>query len=52
MYDWEGYYAYSSIVRGFLHLQVGIISLTISRREIDRYKVPSTYTTKNFEHAS
>jgi hypothetical protein len=52
MYDWEGYYAYSSIARGFLHLQVGIISLTISRREIDRYKVPSTYTTKNFEHAS
>jgi len=26
-YEWEGYYAYSSIVGGFLHLQVGILSL-------------------------
>jgi hypothetical protein len=55
-YEWEGTYAYSSIVGWFLHLQVGIIisshlrgvgmiSLPISRREIDGYKVPSTYTT-------
>jgi hypothetical protein len=44
-YEWEGSYAYSSIVGGFLHLQVGIISLPISRREIDGYKLPSTYTT-------
>jgi hypothetical protein len=42
VYEWECSYAYSSIVRGFLHLQVGIISLPISRREIDGYKVPST----------
>jgi len=28
-YEWEGYYAYSSIAREFIHLQVGIISLTI-----------------------
>jgi hypothetical protein len=34
-YEWEGSYAYSSIVRGFLHLQVGIVFLPISRREID-----------------
>jgi hypothetical protein len=27
VYEWEGYYVYSSIVRGFLHLQAGIISL-------------------------
>jgi hypothetical protein len=26
-YEWEDSYAYSSIVGGFLHLQVGIISL-------------------------
>jgi hypothetical protein len=26
-YEWEGPYAYSSIVGGFLPLQVGIISL-------------------------
>jgi hypothetical protein len=45
VYEWEGSYAYSSIVGGFLHLQVGIISLLIPRREIDGYKVPSTYTT-------
>jgi hypothetical protein len=44
-YEREGYYAYSSIVGGFLHLLVGIISLSISRREIHGYKVPSTYTT-------
>jgi hypothetical protein len=44
-YGWEGSYAYSSIVREFLHLQIGIISLPICRREIDGYKVPSTYTT-------
>jgi hypothetical protein len=45
VYEWEGSYAYSSIVRGFLHLHVGIISLPICRREIDGYKVPFTYTT-------
>jgi hypothetical protein len=45
VYEWEGSYAYSSIVGLFLHLQVGMISLLISRREIDGYKVPSTYTT-------
>jgi hypothetical protein len=55
-YEWEDSYAYSSIVGGFLRLQVGIISLPslrnrhnipppISRRKIDGYKVPSTYTT-------
>jgi hypothetical protein len=44
-YEWEGSYAYSSIARGFLHLQVGIISLPISRREIDKYKETSTYHT-------
>jgi hypothetical protein len=30
-YEWEGSYAYSSVVGGFLHLQVGIISLTSLR---------------------
>jgi len=59
VYEWEGSYAYSSIVRGFLHLQVGIISFPSltsrhnippnSRREIDGYKVPSTYTTIFFQ---
>jgi hypothetical protein len=29
-YEWEGSYTYSSIVEGFLHLQVGIISFPIS----------------------
>jgi hypothetical protein len=33
-YEWEGSYAYS-IVRGFFHLQIRIIFLPISRREID-----------------
>jgi hypothetical protein len=28
---------------------VGVISLPISRREIDGYKVPSTYTTNFLE---
>jgi hypothetical protein len=32
-------------VEGFLHLQVDIISLPISRREIDGYKVPLAYIT-------
>jgi len=42
-YEWQSSYAYSSIVGEFLHLQVvGIISLPISRRENDGYKVPST----------
>ncbi len=41
-YEWQSSYAYSSIVGDFLHLQVGIISLPISSREIDGYKVPST----------
>jgi len=36
-YEWEDSYAYSSIVGGFLHLQVGMISLPISRREIDEW---------------
>jgi hypothetical protein len=45
VYEWEGYYAYSSIVGGLLHLQVGIISLPTSRRVIDGYKVLSAYTT-------
>jgi hypothetical protein len=45
VYGWEGSYTYSSIVRGFLHLQIGIRSLPICRSEIDGYKVPSTYTT-------
>jgi hypothetical protein len=36
-YEWEDSYAYSSIVGGFLHLEVGMISLSISRREIDKY---------------
>jgi hypothetical protein len=54
VYEWEGYYAYSSIARGFLHLQVqaGIISLpslrsrhNIPPREVDGFKMPSTYTT-------
>jgi hypothetical protein len=31
VYEWEGSYAYSSIVGGFLHLQVGIISLSSLR---------------------
>jgi hypothetical protein len=49
IYEWEGSYAYSSIVTGFLHLKVniislqslrgvGIISLPNSRREIDGHK--------------
>jgi hypothetical protein len=41
--EWECSYGYSSIVRGFLELQVGIIYLPIYRREIDGYKVPSTH---------
>jgi hypothetical protein len=46
-YEWEGSYTYSLIVEGFLHLQVDIISLpiSISRREIDGYKVPLAYIT-------
>jgi len=55
-YEWEGSYVYTSIVRRFLHLQVGIISLhpwsrvdiislPIFRKGIDASKVPSTYTT-------
>jgi hypothetical protein len=36
-YEWEGPYAYSSIVRGFLHLQVGIISLPSLR---SRHSIP------------
>jgi hypothetical protein len=39
-YEWQNSYAYSSMVEEFLHLQVSIISLRISRREIDEYKVP------------
>jgi hypothetical protein len=35
-------------VEGFLHLQVGIISLPNSRREIDGYKVPSSAYITNF----
>jgi hypothetical protein len=35
MNEWQNSYAYSSIVGEFLHLQVGIISLPISRREVD-----------------
>ncbi len=45
-YEWEGSYTYSSIVEGYLHLQVNIISFPISRREIDGYKVPLAYITK------
>jgi hypothetical protein len=54
-YEREGSYAYSSIVGGFLHLQVAMIflpslrisriSLPTSRREIHGYKLPSTYIT-------
>ncbi len=54
-HEWESSYAYFSIVGGFSHLKVGIISLppfknrhnmpSISRREIHGYKVPSTYIT-------
>jgi hypothetical protein len=43
-YKWEGSYTYS-VVRGFKNLQIGIISLPISRREIDGYEMFSTYTT-------
>jgi len=64
--EWEGSYAYSSLVGGLLCLLlnrgrvltpisrhnfppilrgVGIISVPISRSEIDGYRVPSTYTT-------
>jgi hypothetical protein len=39
-YEWEGSYAYSSIVRGFLHLQVGIISLPSLR---SRHNYPSQF---------
>ncbi len=42
MYEWQNSYAYSSIVGEFLHLQLRVISLPISRREIDGYKVLST----------
>jgi len=56
VHEWEGSCAYSSIVGGFLHLQVSIISLPrlrssrynilpISRSEIHIYKVPSLYDT-------
>jgi len=42
-YEWQNSYAYSSVVGEFLHLQVSIIFLPISRREIDGYnKVFST----------
>jgi hypothetical protein len=41
-YEWQNSYAYSWVVGEFLHLQVSIISLPISRREIDGYKVFST----------
>ncbi len=45
-YEWEGAYAYFPIMGGFSHLlQVGIIFFPISLREIDEYKVSSTYTT-------
>jgi hypothetical protein len=36
-YEWEGSYAYSSIVGGFLHVQVGIISLQSLR---SRHNIP------------
>jgi len=39
-YKWEGYYAYSSIVGGFLHLQVGIISLPSLR---SRHHIPPNF---------
>jgi hypothetical protein len=37
--EWEGYYAYS-IVGGFLHLSVGIISLPPSR---SRHHIPPNF---------
>jgi len=55
LYEWEGFYAYSSIVVRSLNLKVGIISshpwgvavisLPIFTSESEGYKVPSTYTT-------
>jgi hypothetical protein len=39
-YEWEGSYAYSSIVGGLLHLQVGIISLPSLR---SRYNIPPNF---------
>jgi hypothetical protein len=47
---WQGYYAYSSIVVGFLHLKVAIISLPLLR---SRHNIPSTPTphdVQGFEH--
>jgi hypothetical protein len=38
---WEEYYAYSSIVRGSLHLEVGIISLPLLR---SKHSIPPTHT--------
>jgi hypothetical protein len=50
-YEWEGSYAYSTIVRGVLTpISRHNISLPIPKREIQGYKVPSTYTT-NFLRA-
>jgi hypothetical protein len=42
MYEWWNSYAYSSIVGEFLHLQVRIVSLPISSKEVDGNKVLST----------
>jgi hypothetical protein len=39
-YEWEGSYAYPSIVGGFLHLQVGIISFPSLR---SRYNIPPNF---------
>jgi hypothetical protein len=42
--QWEGSYTYKQAYFSFHPWGVGIISLPISRREIDGYEVPFTYT--------
>jgi hypothetical protein len=39
-YEWEGSYAYSSIVRGFLHLQAAIMFLPSLRIRIISLTLP------------
>jgi hypothetical protein len=43
-YKWEGSYAYSSIVGGFIHLQVCLMSLPSLR---SRYNIPPNFMEGN-----
>jgi len=44
-FEWEGFYAYSSTMGGFVHLLVGIISLPPLR---SRHKYPSQFLARKF----